>query len=161
MKEQTMDSLLLSLLKQLTRRLLPNMPHIVNDLHASHLEQKSRPSYDEIVKVFHMVAMKYSSIFMIFDALDECQNRCGERPRILREVLNLQIRMRVKLFVTSRFEEVVQTTLKDSIQLRVKATRDDLCAYVAWKLSKFRLFDLSSALRKAIMTTISDAADGM
>jgi hypothetical protein len=48
-------------------------------LYNRHKDKRTRPSLDEILGVLQTVAAAYSRIFMIGDALDECQVSDGCR----------------------------------------------------------------------------------
>ncbi|PKX93970.1 purine and uridine phosphorylase, partial [Aspergillus novofumigatus IBT 16806] len=69
--EQTADRLLSSLLKQLSGR-LPTIPGEVSNLYNQHKTDRTRPSLEEISRTLYSVAVKYSRVFILVDALDEC-----------------------------------------------------------------------------------------
>lgn len=70
--EQKIDDLLSSLLKQLTMS-QPSLPSSVKDHFDQHRIKETRPSLDEILRSLRAVAIMYSRVFIIVDALDECQ----------------------------------------------------------------------------------------
>src|SRR5262249_2290591 len=89
--EQKIDNLLASLLKQLAES-YPSLPETVKDLYDHHKAKRTRPSLEEILSTLHSVVAKYSRVFIIVDALDECQVSGNCRARLLLELFNLQKR---------------------------------------------------------------------
>ena len=87
-EEQRTQDLLASLLKQLAQR-QSFLPDSVKSLHDNHRERHTRPSVDEISKTLQSVVALYSRVFIIVDALDECQVSDGCRSRFLSEIFNL------------------------------------------------------------------------
>jgi hypothetical protein len=100
--EQKLDDLLASLLKQLTES-LPSLPKAVTELYERHKRKRTRPSTDELSKALQQVAASYLRVFVVVDALDECQISDGSRVRLVEELFSLQAYYRVNIFVTSRF----------------------------------------------------------
>jgi predicted ATPase len=116
-EEQNPVELLTCLLKQLVQE-KPTMPDSMKDLYKCHKDKRTRPSFDEISKVLHSViaSPSYSRVFILIDALDECQVSDGGRRRFLSEVFNLQAKTGVNLFATSRFIPDIKEELKNIIQ---------------------------------------------
>src|SRR5271170_1914985 len=98
--EQKPTDLLLSLLKQLVQE-QPFIPENVQSLYKHHKAKRTRPLLDEISKSLQSVVANYSRVFIIVDALDECSD--GDRRRFLSEIFNIQDKIGVSLFATSRF----------------------------------------------------------
>jgi hypothetical protein len=86
--KQKVDHLLASLLKQLAES-QPSLPASVRDLYDRHKAKRTQPSLDEISRVLQSVAAIYSRVFLIIDALDECQASDGCRTKFLTEIFNL------------------------------------------------------------------------
>jgi hypothetical protein len=70
--DQKAEDLLASLLKQLAQE-WPSLPDIVKDLYSRHKDKRTRPLLEEISRALQSVAAMYSRVFVIVDALDECQ----------------------------------------------------------------------------------------
>ena len=122
--EQKTHDLLASLLKQLAKS-YPSLPGSVKDLYDRHKAKRTRPSLEEISSTLHSVAAKYSRVYIIVDALDECQALDGHRARLLSELFTLQERHRANILATSRFiPEIVDKFKGRSDLLRfVRAVR--------------------------------------
>lgn len=158
--EQKLDDLLLSLLKQLAQgRLL--IPDIVRSLYDQHKCQQKRPSTDEISKALHSVISSFSKVFIIIDALDECQvnDRC--RPRLLSEIFNLQAKCGANLFATSRFIPEITDQFKSGAWLEIRASDDDLRRYLDAYMARPKCVSKSPDLQEKIKDLIVKTVDGM
>lgn len=70
--EQTSTDLLTSLLKQLACQ-TPTLPKCLKNLFGNHKNQQTRPTSDEIWTALHTIGSSYEKVFIVIDALDECQ----------------------------------------------------------------------------------------
>ena len=70
--EQKINDLLTSLLKQLAHG-QSSLLDSLKDLYNRHKVKRTRPSLDETLRSLHSVAAMYSRVFIVVDALDECQ----------------------------------------------------------------------------------------
>ncbi|KAJ4194607.1 hypothetical protein NW759_016492 [Fusarium solani] len=127
--EQGIDHLLASILKQLAES-QPSLLGSVKDLYDQHRVRRTRPSLDEILRVLQSVAATYSRVFVIVDALDECQASGGCRTRFLSELFNLQARHGTNIFATSRFIPEIIEHFKASISLEIRASTNDVARYI-------------------------------
>ncbi len=159
--EQKAESLLVSPLKQLAQR-KSSLPESVKSLHDRHKAKHTRPSLDEISRTLQSVAAMYSRVFIIVDALDECQVTCGCRTRFLSELRDLQAKSRVNLFATSRFILDITEKFEGCISLEIRATDHDVRRYVDGHISHLPSFvGRNLDLQEQIKTQIIKAVDGM
>lgn len=159
--EQNAEDLLASLLKQLAKS-WPSLPEPVTSLRESHEEKKIRPSFDEISRALQLIAAMYSRVFVVVDALDECQISDGCRARFLSEMFNLQATCGVNLFATSRFIPEVVRKFGGCMSLEIRARKGDIEIYLERNMGQLSAFDeWSQKLRDDIKVGISDAVDGM
>lgn len=79
----------------------------------------------------------YSRVFIIIDALDECQASDSSRARFLAEIFNLQARSGVNLFATSRFIPDIVERFKEeeSLLLEIRASDEDVLKYLDDRIS--------------------------
>ncbi|KAK0705591.1 hypothetical protein B0H67DRAFT_498874, partial [Lasiosphaeris hirsuta] len=154
-EEQKADSLLANLLKQLAGR-QPALPErVIRTI-------ERNPSSNEIQRTFQSVVAGYPRVFIVVDALDECQASDGCRIRLLSELFNVQNRYGVNVLVTSRFIPEIMYQFKGYIHLEIRATREDVERYVGGHLEQLRPFvQRNQQLQGEIKTKISDAVDGM
>jgi hypothetical protein len=108
------------------------------------------------------VAALHSRVFIIIDALDECKAEGGCRARLLSEIFTLQAKIKVNLFITSRFIPEVIKKFDESTTLEIRAWREDIAAYLDGHIDQLPSFvERNQRLQEDIKTDISDAVDGM
>jgi Cdc6-like AAA superfamily ATPase len=158
--EQKAEDLLASLLKQLSEG-RGSIPDSVKTLYDKHKVKQTRPSIEEISKSLQSIITLYSRVFIIVDALDECQ--AGDsRRRFLTELFHLEAKSGANLFATSRFiPEIVKVFCK-SVVLEIRASKEDIERYLEGQMRLLLSFDdWSLPLRREVKTRISDVVDGM
>ncbi|KAH7109236.1 hypothetical protein B0J13DRAFT_463009 [Dactylonectria estremocensis] len=159
--EQKIDDLLASVLKQLTQ-CRSSLPESVKNLYDQHKTKRTRPSLDEISSTLHSVAAKYSKVFIIVDALDECLESDGCRTRFLAELFNLQTRHGTNIFATSRFIPEIMGRFETSLSREISASPDDVARYLEGHIGQLPSFvQQDRQLQEEITTGISEAVDGM
>ncbi|KAM6513998.1 hypothetical protein FALCPG4_015182 [Fusarium falciforme] len=157
--EQKADDMLASLLKQLARR-QPSLPGAVQKLCDRHWKNQFRPSFDGISESLHSVASTYSRVFIVVDALDECEDDC--RVKLLLEIFQLQRRFTVNLCATSRPLSEITSMFDEALCLDIRATKDDVGLYLENHIGTLRsAVKASLQLQTQIKMGISDAVDGM
>lgn len=159
--EQNAKDLLASLLKQLTE-VRSSLPHLMKSLYDKHKLKQTRPSFEEISQALQSVAALYSRVFIIIDALDECQTADGCRSRFLTEVFTLQAKSGAKLFATSRFIHDITKKFeeKESLLLRIYAKDKDVLKYLDDRISHTDL-EILKDCREEIKTRITEVVGGM
>ncbi|KAH6986800.1 hypothetical protein EDB80DRAFT_183080 [Ilyonectria destructans] len=161
--EQKIDDLLASMLKQLTQ-CRSSLPDSVKNLYDRHKTQRTRPSLDEILGLLQSVAAMYSRVFIIVDALDECQASDGCRTRFLLELFKLQTRHGTNIFATSRSIPEIINRFKASlsIEIVIRASPNDVARYLQGHTGQLPSFvQQDRQLQEEITTGISEAVDGM
>ncbi|KAL6797092.1 ankyrin repeat-containing domain protein [Trichoderma sp. SZMC 28012] len=159
--EQTAYDLLASLLKQLAQS-QSSLPGGVKDLYDQHQAKKTRPSVDDISKALQSVAAKLSRVFVIVDALDECQasNKC--RSTLLLEIFNLQAKTKTNFFATSRRIPDIERAFKGYPSLEIIANDEDVQKYLDSQMSELPGCVLKRPdLQEEIKIKIVRAIDGM
>jgi hypothetical protein len=159
-KEQEMQTPL-NLVSSILRQLYDGIP--LSDkakvLHRKHDERKTRPTLAEISELLRIEIDRFSTAFVIVDALDECTDEHHYRQSLLEQLHALQ--PKVHLMITSR-PEVPATP--NSLQLEIVATKKDLERYIDGKRSGAKR--LNNLLRgqddwRKIRETVIEKADGM
>ncbi|RSL93028.1 hypothetical protein CDV31_014881 [Fusarium ambrosium] len=161
--EQRIDDLLGSVLKQLTQ-CRSSLPDSVKSFYDRHKTKRTRPSLDEILGLLQSVVAMYSRVFIIVDALDECQASDGCRTRFLAELFNLQTRHGINIFATSRpITEIIDCFKASlSIEIEIRASPDDVARYLEGHIEQLPFFvQQDRQLQEEITTGISEAVDGM
>ncbi|KAI9727372.1 MAG: hypothetical protein M1834_008443 [Cirrosporium novae-zelandiae] len=159
---QSLLDLLANLLKQLVQR-QPILPAEVTQLYQHHNDKKTHKSTNEILTLLRSIAKTYSRIFIVIDALDECENtHRGTREQLSSDISTLQTQANVQLFATSRFIPEIVNRFKESMSLEIRASEEDVRKYLDGQMSRFRPFvSRDPDLQNMIKTKIVKAVDGM
>jgi hypothetical protein len=159
--KQNIHNLVASLLKQLAEG-QPSLPGSVKDLYNRHKTKRTRPSLDELSRSLQAVTTLCSQVFIIVDALDECQASHGCRMRFLLDMFNLQTKTRANLFMTSRSIPEINEMFEHSMSLEIRASEEDVRRYLEDHMSKLPKFVRgSSDLQEEITANVIKAVDGM
>ncbi|CAG8982672.1 hypothetical protein HYALB_00014050 [Hymenoscyphus albidus] len=159
--EQKKDDLLASLLKQLARH-QPILPEVVKDLYNRHNAQRTRPSFDEISRSLQSTMAMYSRVFVVIDALDECNVSDGSRTTFLSELFSLQTKCTVNLFATSRFGTEFRAIFPNSLSLEIRASEHDVRTFLDGHILALPGFVRRSLdLQEEVKGGIVKAVDGM
>jgi hypothetical protein len=159
--EQKVEELLASLLKQLTQG-RPSLPDNIKSLYVSHQEKRTRPSLNEISRALQSVVTMYSRVFLVIDALDECQVSHNSRKTFLSELFSLQANCETNLFATSRFIPEIAENFRGSPLLEIRASAHDVRRYVDGHIPYLPSFvGRSPDLQEEVRTGIVKAVDGM
>ncbi|KAM3075825.1 hypothetical protein ACMFMG_007950 [Clarireedia jacksonii] len=159
--EQKINDLLASLLKQLAES-QPSLPITVKELYNRHKIVRTRPSLDEISRSLQAVATLYSRVFIIVDALDECQISDGCRQQFLSALFNLQAKCGTNLFITSRPIASIEKEFEGNPILEIRASEEDVRKFLEDKMFRLpRFVNCSLDFQEEIKTDIIKAIDGM
>ncbi|KAI1331250.1 ankyrin repeat-containing domain protein [Xylariaceae sp. FL0255] len=157
--DQKAEGLFASLLKQLSQKQCP-LPARVTTFYTRHGRQAEKPSLNEILTTLRFVVAAYSQVFIVVDALDECSAYTSSR--FLSEIFNLQATCRANILATSRFIPGIMEQFKNTKSLEIRASKQDICAYVDGHILYLPSFVRDSCeLQKEIKTKIFNAVDGM
>ena len=158
--EQSIESLLASLLKQL---LLGQscLPIEVQNLYERHIEKRTRPSEAELSDILNMSIRRFSRSFILLDALDECTD-LQTRSKLLKRVFSLQNHQRVSVFATSRSIPEISAEFSGALSVEIRAIDDDVYRYVQSQMNALPYcVQKNKALQKIIIDEIVQAIDGM
>ncbi|KAM6479217.1 ankyrin repeat-containing domain protein [Trichoderma sp. SZMC 28011] len=159
--EQKAEDLVANLLKQLTQR-RDVIPDCIQELYAECKKNPKRPSLSELSEAMRSVCLLYSKVFIVIDALDECQIADGCRKYFLSTLFKLQEETNTNLFATSRNIPDILEAFEQSNFLEISAKDEDVQKYLAKNMGRLPSFVLRSLeLQKEINTVISEIASGM
>lgn len=158
---QTASNLIACLARQIVGR--PQvLPQPLVALHKKLEQQNRRPSFDELKELLTALCKHYAKIYILVDALDECE-AVLER-RLLLPVLRSLPSRTTRLFVTSRpnNEDICQSFGKQS-RIDIVAHDSDLRLYIMERMEERGDFvdRLTPELKENITSTISAGASGM
>lgn len=159
--EQKVGDLLPNLLRQLVQG-QQALPEDVRLLYDKHKHKHTRLSFDESLKALYSVTTSYSKVFIVVDALDECQASDGCRSRFLSEIFLLQSKCGVNFFATSRFIPAIMSEFSKSLSGEIRASDEDVRRYLEGHIRQLPSFvERNRLLQEEIKNKISEAVDGM
>ena len=155
---QTPENLLASCCVQLCQHRLPN---VLITLHRIHNPRKTRPMWNEIIRIFEDCLTSHDTVYIIVDALDECSND-------VRSVLLTYFKTppsNVRLLVTTRHVSEIVQNFHASSAIEIRASSSDLRKYISSKITdNSRLAEYikdQPSLEQIICDEIASKADGM
>ncbi|KAM0817920.1 putative NACHT domain-containing protein [Seiridium cardinale] len=159
--EQTLDSLLLSLLRQLSQH-SSSLPQSVGDMYDQHKKSKFRPTTNEICNALQRVVAGFSRTFVVVDALDECATSNGTQSRLITALLELQMNTQARILASSRPIPDITRNFQGFPSLEVRARTEDISKYIDGNMHRLKGFvQRSTALQNEIKNSIIKVADGM
>jgi hypothetical protein len=105
-----------------------------------------KPEVDILLSTTITLCSKYSSMFLILDALDECDE--NERSFLLDAIHQLKV-SRVRIFITSRPHLACLSILDDAIHVQIVADINDVKNYLRQKVKD------DNVLKEKIVDSIS------
>jgi hypothetical protein len=159
---QTAVNLVASLLKQLVQA-QSVIPSKLRWLYEQHIGRNTRPTLVECSELLHMELAAYSKVFIIVDALDECDETSGARRDLITRLLRLP--PNVSLMITSRDVPSIQHKLSHFCRLEIRASDADVRTYLERRIEReerlARHVEADPALRHTILETIMKEVKGM
>lgn len=135
----------------------------VEELYASSVTKGSstRPRLDDIINVLKPEVDRHTNVYVIIDALDECEP--AYRLRLLTELKSLQPKL--KLMVTSRYFDAFGADMGIDTDVEILASDDDIKRYVKERVSTTprlgRWIAADSSLQATIETKVIEAAQNI
>ncbi|KAF9892059.1 hypothetical protein FE257_002465 [Aspergillus nanangensis] len=158
--QQTPDKMLRAILRQVVEA-LPSMPDEVKELRGSCVVGIKHPTLDTISDVVCAIAKRFSPMFLVLDALDECPRE--SLTVLLDKVWDLQ-RSGVRVMATSRPLSSIEQALSHAAglsRLEIRADHRDVMMYIDRKFDFTKFYPNSRERCEAVQQTIVDAANGM
>jgi hypothetical protein len=158
-KEQDVCTMLTAIMKQLVFGRPSAIEHI-DRLHQKHADRGTKPSLNEITNALRDVLAQYPYVYVVIDALDECQN--ATRHQFLAKLRDLQAGRDVRLMVTARFIPDIEDAFGAALKLEVRASREDVKRFIAGQTYRLpTCIQRSAALQDMVQEKILNAVDGM
>ncbi|KAK6992970.1 hypothetical protein R3P38DRAFT_2656639 [Favolaschia claudopus] len=142
-------------------------PTVLKDLYMKHLDQNTRPTFDDILNLLQVTLLGYSNsnsrVYLIIDAVDEFSD--PERTEFLQELETIIQQFPVHLLVTGRPHTVSLPCFSQVEWVRIEADPDDIAAYIDNQLKKlpnvWSLIDGKPGLQQNIKLAVAQDIDGM
>ena len=157
-ENETLENTIASLLQQVVSA-LPKVPTGVTALYQKFGKQKQSPTLRELVHALSLSCREYEVVYIIIDALDECESKC--RAGLL-SLLN-DLKKYAKLFVTSRpYPDNIREAFNCGPQIEIKAHSPDLERYISEQIRSSDMSDeIDDTFRAEMVTKIVRSAQDM
>lgn len=152
--QHTLSELIAAILKQIAQ------DHLTASNEASLLKYKRHKSYpmlEDLLTVLKIEMKTYSSVFIVIDALDECQD--NTRGKLLGSLRALP--GNVKLLVTSRRLPSIAVDFQGDGHLPISANDNDMRTYIMDRIGSVKKMEKQPVLREEIVSRVLQKADGM
>lgn len=167
LETQQPSAIISSLVRQISWTETP-LPACLLDFYHTYDKDARTPSLKGYEDLFLRLAESYDKIFMVFDALDECE--ADQREKILDFIFNIAHNLRcVKILVTSRRENDIEKAFSRQttpiIEIKAENVAEDIKQFVTErveyliKCKKLEVHD--SQLESHIIETLVTRAEGM
>lgn len=164
--QQKAVDILASLLKQLIQK-LSAVPEIVRSLYKEHKNNTSSSCpIGDIAKALQSAVSSYARVFIVIDALDECE----DRSKLLTEISKIQVQTQANLFTTSRpIQEIkieFEKLFEGNTSFEIRATDEDLKKYIDGRTLDLVVLrgenrELKEEIRIKIKDRVTEAVNGM
>ncbi|KAF5260565.1 hypothetical protein FOXYS1_8787 [Fusarium oxysporum] len=140
----------------------PSLFKPVDDLYNKRKASRTRPSLQELGRVLQEVAATYSRVYIVLDALDECETTDGTLPNFIQQVLDLQSATSTNILATSRYIPEIKEKFRKAVSLKIRASEPDVRRYLAGRMSQLPVFVQNKPeLQEEIKTRILESVQGM
>lgn len=159
--EHNLDTLLEAVLRQICLG-LPKIPEVVEDLYKKYKDSEIRPQTFELAQLLSQVAQSLSRLYIVVDALDECNAAVNCRHSLLTILLGLQDDGHLNLFATSRDIAEITEEFEGCLMQEIRASEHDIRLYLDYHLHPMKLLlKKHPELEEDIKSTIVRRVDGM
>lgn len=159
-------SILANLLKQLASQ-IQEQPLELEKLYDKLKPENETPMLKDLQSALLAISKAFSRVFLIFDALDEC-NEDTQRKTLLPLFLKLsQPDTGISTFLTSRpHPEDIRDSFQGTAQIELKARDEDMEIYIEEKIdenprSRRIIGQKNSQSKNKIISDLTDCAKGM
>lgn len=106
-------------------------------MYDGHKAKATRPSVEELCRALDSLLWTggFSKIFLVNDALDECDKSNQSCSRWLDAIFNFQPECNVNIFATSRFKPEITESFKGMPTLEIRASKEHVTRYLGDNLS--------------------------
>lgn len=137
------------------------MPDSVANLYQNHRDNTSRLSVDELTSVLQSVVAAKERVFIVVDALDECASSGNCQQLFITNLLGLQPKSGVNLFLTSRPIPSIKERFEENTILEIRAHEGDVQKYLEDHMSSLPGFVRRDPyLQQEIKARIVKCVDG-
>jgi Cdc6-like AAA superfamily ATPase len=158
-REQSLSYLLRNILHQLVSA-KEHLPYVVQKMREKHDKQRTNPSLDEIERALRVVMQTFSRVWVVVDALDECEPALQES--FYTKLCSLASQPNTALMVTSRPLPKIQELFAGVPRINIVSSKSDMQLYaearIRTELESFVVSDME--LTTEVAQGVAEAADG-
>lgn len=169
--KQNLDMMLRSFISQLYNK-CENVRSCLDTLYSSCSQGISQPSLESLRRAFQDMLHKAEDVWIVIDALDECQTRRGHSGGgVLSWIQSLQdSQKKLHLLLTSRPEQDINASIRgwardqDILSIQGDLVRGDIDAYIRARVKdngEFRRWHTRPDIQAEIEAALIEKADGM
>ncbi|KAH0551779.1 hypothetical protein GP486_007004 [Trichoglossum hirsutum] len=161
---QTIGYFVGAIIRQLVER-MQVIPEDVHTLYKKHCGKGTGPTSTEYLDLLRSLTNRYSEVYIVIDALDECIDKDGQPMwgGLLTKLKNLVSNLR--LLCTSRHIDYTSGILAESTAIEIRATDADIETYVQeqllFKNDLLQFCEKDPTLKNNILQAIKTKAEGM
>jgi Cdc6-like AAA superfamily ATPase len=160
-ENQDASSVLAALAKQLAQGHRSGID-VVEGLHKLQHNRGTKPSRNEIPTLLEGLVKLYPTVYIVIDALDECQDVLGVCRELLATIRDLQSEHDIRLLATSRLLPDIEDAFEGTPRLEIRASRSDVARFMAGQMYRMpRCVQRDSTLQETIQKSIAGSVDGM
>lgn len=153
---------LASIIQQLIRQRYV-IPDYILDLYHKHRSMGTNIDTAEAVHLLHILISEFPRLYIVVDALDECEETKKTRTNLIRQLQNLP--SNAHLLLTSRHLGDIEEKLSDCPHLEIRASDDDVRVYLEARIDMeeniLKFCKKDPTLRETIVGKIAEKAHGM
>jgi Cdc6-like AAA superfamily ATPase len=171
--KQTLENVVRSLIGQLYRK-RTDAQMVLDSLFSSYENGRRQPGCESLCKVFLQMINQAEEVYLVLDALDECQTRKGmssEGLLLWLETLLQPDQRNLHLLVTSRPEHDIEIVLydlakreEDIVPIQSDLIRDDIRSYIHTTVREkkgLKRWNSRADVLEEIETQLMEKANGM
>ena len=160
-ERQSSDSMTASLLQQIAIT-HSEVPEPVLSLHKKFNSKDIRPQVQDLVRAFSLVCQDFERVFVIIDALDECDEE-KHRQAFIEALNTLREQASVRLFITSRpHPQDIKMAFTFASHIMIEAKDSDLRMYLSNEIENIHSAELvDESFKIEIMDKITNRANKM
>ncbi len=160
--EQSVINLVSALVVQLAQQKY-SLWNVIKDIYDRHFTEKTRPTIKEMLNALQSAVSSFAKVYIVVDALDECQEANNTRNDLLGSLGVLADT--VGLMITSRPNIRIEDNFPDREKLEIAAKNEDVSKYLETRISQTprltRVVKSDTTLQTKIKDAITQNVKGM
>jgi hypothetical protein len=160
-KPMTPTEIIANVLKQVLEGNINVSPE-VKSLYESHERRETRPSLNELVSLLATESDRYTSCFVVLDALDECTEKDNTGVKVVSELQKIP---NVRFMVTGRPHVEKLLSRYSAAKLEIRARDEDIRRSLESDITEssiiFESVQTDETLRRTVIEAVVSKAKGM